>query len=125
MNGKIAKYMGTYKGYPLFFKIETSGDRQKQRELENELFKKINMKTTTYIQIVIVGLIIVFILFLNITMIELYKEIEDTQAKPCATSTEYVYIKDLPPLHFNWTPINERTERPTPLPVIHFNELEK
>jgi len=43
--GKIAKYMGTYYGYPIFFKIETFGNKEKERELEQMLFDDINKKT--------------------------------------------------------------------------------
>jgi len=34
-------------------------------------------------------------------------------------------VKEIPELKFNWTPINDRTERPEALPTIRFNQLEK
>jgi hypothetical protein len=38
---------------------------------------------------------------------------------------EYLNISRLPQMNFNWTPINDRTERPEPLPTVKFNQLEK
>ena len=40
-------------------------------------------------------------------------------------TVEFIEIKPLPKLNFNWTPINDRTEKPTDLPIIRFNKLEK
>jgi hypothetical protein len=40
--GKLAPYMGTYKGYPVYFKIDTFGNKDLNLKLEKELFYKVN-----------------------------------------------------------------------------------
>jgi chloramphenicol O-acetyltransferase len=46
--------------------------------------------------------------------------IQDNKAE---VSEDLLNISDLPELNFNWTPINDRTERPEPLPTIKFNRV--
>jgi hypothetical protein len=45
MKGKIAKYQGSFDGYPIFYTIETYGNVELKHKLENKLFKIINKKT--------------------------------------------------------------------------------
>lgn len=75
------------------------------------------MKQTTYIQIALIGIIVVFLLFLNIAMIELHKELEDQKAEPCK-DVELIAIKDLPKVNIDWTPV---FEEPKPLPKLNID----
>jgi uncharacterized alpha/beta hydrolase family protein len=64
------------------------------------------------------------LIVISIVLIILLLVSQDKNADPL-TITEIMYVKDLPEIHFNWTPINERTEKPKPIPTLHFNELER
>lgn len=78
------------------------------------------MKNKLGIALIALGIILITMLFLSDKKLEKAPEEELPVVK-----VDVEDLKPLPATNFNWTPLNDRTEQPAPLPRIEFNELER